>query len=131
MDQVSNLILQNNGIEILLSGGITYEEFKKIFSSNLNVLEDYVLENTSVDTIEKWTHKKAKKLNKKAKPTRGKNTLDNWKVIRRIYQTLLNWDHPLRNSYPCIFEMEKFGSKVYCVNLQPFLGPVQIQKCIK
>ena len=55
----------------------------------MNVLEDYVLENTSVDTIEKWTHKKAKKLNKKAKPTRGKNTLDNWKVVRMIYQALL------------------------------------------
>ena len=55
----------------------------------MNVLEDYVLENTSVDTIEKWTHKKAKKLNKKAKPTRGKNTLDNWKVIKKIYQTRL------------------------------------------
>ena len=47
----------------------------------MNVLEEYVLENTSVDTIEKWTHKKAKKLNKKAKPTRGKNTLDAWKVL--------------------------------------------------
>ena len=55
----------------------------------MNVLEDYVLENTSVDTIEKWTHKKAKKLNKKAKPTRGKNTLDNWKVVRMIYSTLI------------------------------------------
>ena len=54
----------------------------------MNVLEEYVLENTSVDTIEKWTHKKAKKLNKKAKPTRGKNTLDAWKVLTRIYQTL-------------------------------------------
>ena len=55
----------------------------------MNVLEDYVLENTSVDTIEKWTHKKAKKLNKKAKPTRGKNTLDNWKVVRMICSTLI------------------------------------------
>ena len=89
MDQVSYSLLQSSEIEISLLGGITYEEFKKIFSSNLNVLEDYVLENTSVDTIEKWTHKKAKKLNKKAKPTRGKNTLDNWKVMKKVYQTCL------------------------------------------
>ena len=52
-----------------------YEEFTKIFSSNMNVVEEYVLENSSVETIEKWTQKKAKKLNKKAKPSRGKNIL--------------------------------------------------------
>ena len=65
---------------------MTYEEFKQIFSSNLNVVEEYVLENSSVETIEKWTQKKAKKLNKKAKPTRGKNTLETWKVKLEIYE---------------------------------------------
>jgi prephenate dehydrogenase len=65
---------------------MTYEEFKKIFSSNMNVVEEYVLENSSVETIEKWTQKKAKKLNKKAKPTRGKNTLETWKVKLEFYE---------------------------------------------
>ena len=44
-------------------------------------MEEYILESTSVETIEKWTHKKAKRINKKAKPTRGKNTLAAWKVL--------------------------------------------------
>ena len=46
----------------------------------MDILEEYILENSSVETIEKWMQKKAKKLNKKSKPTRGKNTLDSWKV---------------------------------------------------
>ena len=61
---------------------MTYEEFKKIFSSNMNVVEDYVLEKSSAETIEKWT----KKLNKKAKPTRGKNTLETWNVKLEFYE---------------------------------------------
>ena len=69
-----------------ISGGITYEEFKKIFSSNMNVVEDFILENSSVETIEKWTQKKAKKLNKKAKPTQGKNTLETWKVKLEFFE---------------------------------------------
>ena len=52
----------------------------------MNVVEDYVLENSSVETIEKWTQKKAKKLNKKAKPTRGKNTLETWKVKIEFFE---------------------------------------------
>jgi hypothetical protein len=65
---------------------MTYEEFKKIFSSNTNVVEEYVLENSSVETIVKWTQKKAKKLNKNAKPTRGKNTFETWKVKLEFYE---------------------------------------------
>ena len=46
----------------------------------MQVVEEFVLDNSSVETIENWTQKKAKKMNKRAKPTRGKNTLENWKV---------------------------------------------------
>ena len=65
---------------MMFEGGISYEEFKRIFSSNMQVVEEFVLDNSSVETIENWTQKKAKKMNKRAKPTRGKNTLENWKV---------------------------------------------------
>ena len=54
---------------------MTYEEFKQIFSSNLNVVEEYVLENSCVETIEKWTQKKAKKLNKKQNQPEDKTLL--------------------------------------------------------
>ena len=54
---------------------MTYEEFKQIFSSNLNVVEEYVLENSCVETIEKWTQKKAKKLNKKQNQPKEKTLL--------------------------------------------------------
>ena len=62
-----------------LDGTIEYEEFKRIFSKNKHVLQEFVLENYDLDTIEEWTQKKATKLKKKAKRTRGKHKLDTWK----------------------------------------------------
>ena len=64
----------------MFSDGITYEDFKKIFANNKSVIEDFVLENTDVETLEKWVEEKAKKVNKEPKPSRGENKLKNWKV---------------------------------------------------
>ena len=67
-----------------IDGTIDYEEFKRIFNKNKIVLQDFVLENYDLDTIEDWTQKKAAKLKKKAKKTRGKHKFDNWKVLKSI-----------------------------------------------
>ena len=72
-----------------LDGTIEYEEFKRIFSKNKNVLQEFVLENYDLDTIEEWSQKKASKLKKKAKRTRGKNKLDSWKYSVKENKTCM------------------------------------------
>ena len=62
-------------------GGLSYEEFKKIFANNKNVIEEFVLENSNIETLEKWVEEKSSKVNKEPKTSRGANQLKNWKVI--------------------------------------------------
>ena len=62
-------------------GGVSYEEFKKIFANNKNVIEEFVLENSNIETLEKWVEEKSSKVNKQPKTSRGANQLKNWKVI--------------------------------------------------
>ena len=62
-------------------GGVSYEEFKKIFANNKNVIEEFVLENSNIETLEKWVEEKSSKVNKEPKTSRGANKLKNWKVI--------------------------------------------------
>ena len=62
-------------------GGVSYEEFKKIFANNKNVIEEFVLENSNIETLEKWVEEKSSKVNKEPKTSRGANQLKNWKVI--------------------------------------------------
>ena len=80
---VSNLVLFKNLFRrhVSLIGGISYEQFKKIFASNKSVVEEFVAENTPLETIESWVQKKAKSTKKQTKPSRGLNTLAKWKVI--------------------------------------------------
>ena len=57
-----------------------YEDFKKLFANNKNIIEEFVLENTNIETLESWVEQKSKKVNKQAKPTRGAHQLKDWKV---------------------------------------------------
>ena len=59
---------------------MTMDEMRELLSSNQDLLEQFVLENTDLETIEKWMQKRAKSLNQPIKPARGKNKLTTWKV---------------------------------------------------
>ena len=56
------------------------DEMKELLSSNPDLLEQFVLENTDLETLERWMQKRAKSLNQPIKPARGKNKLAKWKV---------------------------------------------------
>ena len=72
---------QHLSICLTFLGGVSYEEFKKIFANNKNVIEEFVLENSNIETLEKWVEEKSSKVNKQPKTSRGANQLKNWKVI--------------------------------------------------
>ena len=56
------------------------DEMKELLSCNQDLLEQFVLENTDLETLERWMQKRAKSLNQPIKPARGKNKLAKWKV---------------------------------------------------
>ena len=58
---------------------MSYEDFKKLFNKNQRILQELVLDNYDLGTIEDWAHKKAKKSKKSAKKSRGKNKFESWK----------------------------------------------------
>ena len=61
-------------------GTMTVEELKEVLAANPEMLERYVLETISLETLEKWMQRKAEMLNLPTKPFRGKNKLAKWKV---------------------------------------------------
>lgn len=61
-------------------GTMTVEELKEVLAANPEMLERYVLETISLETLEKWMQKKAEMLNLPTKPFSGKNKLAKWKV---------------------------------------------------
>ena len=61
-------------------GTMTVEELKEVLAANPEMLERYVLETVSLETLEKWMQRKAEILNLPTKPFRGKNKLAKWKV---------------------------------------------------
>ena len=64
----------------LLDAGLSYEDFKKLFANNKNIIEEFVLENTNIETLETWVEQKSKKLNQQPTPSRGASQLSKWKV---------------------------------------------------
>ena len=64
---------------MFLDGTVSYDDFKKFFTTNQRMLQELVLENYDLGTIEDWAHKKAKKSKKVAKKRRGKNKFESWK----------------------------------------------------
>ena len=69
---------------MLDAGGVSYEDFKKLFANNKNIIEEFVLENTNIETLETWVEQKSKKLNKQPTPSRGANQLNKWKVLKLL-----------------------------------------------
>ena len=61
-------------------GTMTVDELKEVLAANPEMLERYVLETISLETLEKWMQRKAETLNLPTKPFRGKNKLAKWKV---------------------------------------------------
>ena len=61
-------------------GTMSVEELKEVLAANPSMLERYVLETISLETLEKWMQRKAESLNLPTKPFRGKNKLAKWKV---------------------------------------------------
>ena len=64
---------------------MTVEDLKDHLASNPEMLERYVLETISLETLEKWLQRKAERLNLPIKPVRGKNKLAKWKVGEYLY----------------------------------------------
>ena len=66
-------------------GTMSVDELKEVLAANPEMLERYVLETISLETLEKWMQRKAETLNLPTKPFRGKNKLAKWKVrVRAI-----------------------------------------------
>ena len=61
-------------------GTMSVDELKEVLAANPEMLERYVLETISLETLEKWMQRKAETLNLPTKPFRGKNKLAKWKV---------------------------------------------------
>ena len=61
-------------------GTMSVEELKEVLAAHPEMLERYVLETISLETLEKWMQRKAESLNLPTKPFRGKNKLAKWKV---------------------------------------------------
>ena len=64
---------------LIQDGVISYEDFKKLFANNKNVIEEFVLENTSLETLESWYEQKAVK-SEPEPPSTKSHHLDSWKV---------------------------------------------------
>ena len=62
-----------------LDGTVVYDDFKRLLSKNQRILQEFVLQNYNLDTIEEWANQKAKKTKKSAKKSRGKNKFESWK----------------------------------------------------
>ena len=65
---------------VCFADGVTYEDFKKLFANNKNVIEEFVLENAGLERLESWVEEKCRRVNKQPKPSRGSNQLRQWKV---------------------------------------------------
>ena len=61
-------------------GTMSVDELKEVLAANPEMLERYVLETISLETLEKWMQRKTETLNLPTKPFRGKNKLAKWKV---------------------------------------------------
>ena len=51
-----------------------------MLSKNPDLLEQFLIETTDMDTLEKWMKTRAKALNTTIRPARAKNKLSSWKV---------------------------------------------------
>ena len=72
---------------MILDGTVSYDDFKKLFNKNQKILQEFVLENYDLDTIEDWAQNKAKKSKKSAKKSRGKNKFESWKFSAKESKT--------------------------------------------
>ena len=61
-------------------GVISYEDFKKLFANNKNIIEEFVLENTSLETLESWYEQKVAVRAEPEPPLTKSHHLDSWKV---------------------------------------------------
>ena len=66
-----------------------------MFSKNQKTLQEFVLNNYDLDAIEELAHKKAKRVQKCAKKSRGKHKFQTWKVQIEFKKLELwvNFDH--------------------------------------
>ena len=60
--------------------GSTLADLKELLTSNPEHVERFVLENVSLETLEKWMEKKAEMVGIPCKLTSGSNKLSKWKV---------------------------------------------------
>ena len=74
---------------MILDGTVSYDDFKKLFNKNQKILQEFVLENYDLDTIEDLAQKKAKKSKKSAKKSRGKNKFESWKFSAKESKTVM------------------------------------------
>ena len=64
---------------MILDRTVSYDDFKKLFTKNQRLLQELVLENYDLSTIEDWAQKKAKKSKKSVKKSCRKNKFESWK----------------------------------------------------
>ena len=59
----------------------TVEDLKELLASNPDMLERFIVEAVSLETLERWLQKKTEMMNLPSRLTSGKNKLADWKVI--------------------------------------------------
>ena len=57
------------------------EDLKELLASNPDMLERFIVEAVSLETLERWLQKKTEMMNLPSRLTSGKNKLADWKVI--------------------------------------------------
>ena len=75
------LFLENGGGGGKPTSSVTIEDLRNVLSSNPGLLEKFIMESVSLDTLEGWLRKKSEILDlpcRLAKP--GKHKLSKWKV---------------------------------------------------
>ena len=70
-------------LEILENGSNvarSVDDLKKILADNPEMLDKFIVDTVSLDTLEKWVQKRSEMLNIPCRLNRGKNKLAKWKV---------------------------------------------------
>ena len=76
---------------------------KELLVGNPELLEQFVVENTDLDTLEKWMQMRAKSLGQLIKPPRAKNKLSSWKVLNSA-SMYYNFKGCIRAGFERIFQ---------------------------
>jgi len=103
----TNLSVNGKNGNAAVEKNLSKEEMKELLVGNPELLEQFVVENTDLDTLEKWMQMRAKSLGQVIKPPRAKNKLSSWKYsVHKDKRTMLDeMTNLLLNKGKILFEL--------------------------